>query len=38
MTYKERIVDTITGKGWNKFKQFMALVALGMLIQVQNIQ
>ena len=33
MTYKEKIVDTITGKGWNKFKQFMVLVALGMMIQ-----
>lgn len=33
MTYKEKIVDTITDKGWNKFKQFMALVALGMMIQ-----
>ena len=32
MTYKEKIVDTITGKGWKKFKQFMALVALGMMI------
>ena len=30
---KEKIVDTITGKGWNKIKQFMALVALGMMIQ-----
>ena len=33
MTYKEKIVDTITGKGWNRFKQFMALVVLGMMIQ-----
>lgn len=33
MTYKEKIVDAITGKGWNKFKQFMAFVALGMIIQ-----
>ena len=33
MTYKEKIVDTITGKGWNGFEQFMALVALGMIIQ-----
>jgi len=32
MTHIERIVDTITGKSWNKFKQFMALVALGMMI------
>ena len=37
MTYTEKVVDTITGKGWNKFKQFMALVALGMMIQTQNI-
>lgn len=28
----ERMIDTITGKGWNKIKQFMALVALGMMI------
>ena len=34
MTYKEKIVDVITGKSWNKFKQFMALVALGMMFQV----
>ena len=32
MTYKEEIVDTITGKGWDKFRQFMALVALGIMI------
>lgn len=32
MTYKEKIVDTITGKGLGKFKQFMALMALGMMI------
>ena len=32
MTYKEKIVDTITSKSRNKFKQFMALVALGMMI------
>ena len=32
MTCKEKIVDTITGKGWSKIKQFMALVALGMMI------
>lgn len=32
MTYKEKIVDTITGKSWGRFKQFMALVALGMMI------
>lgn len=32
MTYKEKIVDTITGKGWSKFKQFTALVALGLMI------
>lgn len=32
MTYKEKIVDVITSKGWSKFKQFMALVALGMMI------
>ena len=30
MTYKKKIVDIITG---NKFKQFMALMALGMMIQ-----
>jgi len=34
VTYKEKIVDTITGKGWDKLKQFMALVALGMIFQV----
>lgn len=28
-----KAIDTITGKGWNGFKQFMALVALGMMIQ-----
>lgn len=33
MTYKEKIVETTTGKDWNRFKQFMALVALGMMIQ-----
>ena len=33
MTHTERMVDTITGKGWGRFKQFMALVALGMMIQ-----
>ena len=32
MTHIDRIVDTITGKGWNKIKQFMALVALGLMI------
>jgi len=32
MTYKEKIIDTITDKRRNKFKQFMALVALGMMI------
>ena len=32
MTYKEKIVDTVTGKGWDNFKQFMALVVLGMMI------
>ena len=31
---KEKIVDTITGKGWNRFKQFIALVALGMMVQI----
>ena len=29
----ERMIDAITGKGWDKIKQFMALVALGMMIQ-----
>ncbi len=28
----ERMIDAITGKGWDKIKQFMALVALGMMI------
>ena len=33
MTHIERIVDTITGRAWGRFKRFMALVALGMMIQ-----
>ena len=33
MIHIERIVDTITSRTWNRFKQFMALVALGMMIQ-----
>jgi hypothetical protein len=32
MSYKEKIVDTITGKGWNKAAQFMAFAALGLMI------
>ena len=32
MTNKEKIVDTITGRAWSRFKQFMALVALGLMI------
>ena len=32
MTNIERIVDTITGRAWGRFKQFMALVALGLMI------
>lgn len=32
MTHIDRIVDTVTGKGWSGFKRFMALVALGMMI------
>ena len=32
MTNKEKIVDMITTKGWSRCKQFMALVALGMMI------
>lgn len=32
MTYKEKTVDSITAKGWSKFKQFIAFVALGMMI------
>lgn len=32
MTNKEKIVDTITGNGWSRYKQFMALMALGMMI------
>lgn len=34
MTDKEKIVDTITGKSWDRLRQFMALVALGMMFQV----
>ena len=33
MTHIERIVDTITGRAWDRFKRFMALVALGMMLQ-----
>ena len=33
MNHIEKIVDTITGKVWSRFKRFMALVALGMMIQ-----
>ena len=33
MTHIERIVDTITDRAWGRFEQFMALVALGMMIQ-----
>lgn len=33
MNHIEKIVDTITGKAWSRFKRFMALVALGMMIQ-----
>ena len=36
MTHTERMVDTIIGKGWSWFKQFMDLVALGMMIQFQS--
>lgn len=32
MSYTEKIVDTITGKGWGRFKQFVALVSLGLMI------
>lgn len=32
MQILEKMIDTITGKGWSKGKQFMALVALGMMI------
>lgn len=28
----EKIVENITGMTWGTFKQFMALVALGMMI------
>lgn len=34
MTFKEKIVDTITSKRWGRVKQFMAFVALGMMFQV----
>jgi len=26
------MVEIVTGKGWGRFRQFMALVALGMMI------
>lgn len=32
MTHIERTVDTITGRAWSRFKQFMALVGLGIVI------
>lgn len=32
MNYIDAMVDNITGKGLDKYRQFMALVALGMLI------
>lgn len=33
MTYKEEIVDNITGNRW---RRFLSLVALGMMIQFQS--
>lgn len=33
MSNIDKIVDTITGRAWGRFKRFMALVALGMMIQ-----
>ena len=33
MTHIDRIVDNITDRTWSRFKRFMALVALGMMIQ-----
>ena len=32
MTNIERVVDMITGRAWGRFKRFMALVALGLMI------
>lgn len=32
MSTAEKIVEAITGRRWGKGKQFMALVAVGMMI------
>lgn len=33
MTNIDKIVDTITSRAKSRFKRFMALIALGMMIQ-----
>lgn len=33
MSNVEKVVDTITGRPWRQLHKFVALIALGMMIQ-----